>query len=476
MSLRVLLLNSPRFNMMKITRDWFVDLGEISSFPPIGLMYLASYIKKYSNHQITLADSVAEKMSYPDIEALFKRANPNVLGITAFTHTFFDILETIKLAKKMNPQIITVLGGSHIGMFAEETLSHNEVDYAIEGDGEVAFLKLLNSLDNREDISKTPGLIYRSMGKIVKNRPQPIMDLDNLPFPALDLIDTSKYYSTIGKQKKVGTICTSRGCPFRCTYCQVLDKTYRFRTPENIVDEMELYRERGIDDFFFFDDTFNITDKRVILISEEILRRKTKVTWAFRGRVDRISEEMLKIVKKAGCYFILFGIEDFTNDNLKRINKEITIEQGFRAIRLAKKYGIQTSTNWIIGFPHHKSKKDIFNLIKTAKKMNSDYAQFSILQLMPYCKMYDDCVKDGGLNKNTWSDFVRNPTAEFHVELYEKHLSRNELSDLYKMCYKKYYIRFFYILKNSLRIKSFIELKTKLLAFFAIFFQGKRNK
>ena len=137
--MKILLLNPPRFNMIKISSDWFVDLGEISSFPPIGLMYIAGYLRKHSNYKISLVDSIAEGMSYSDIEILFKKEQPDVLGITAFTFTFYDVLKTIKLAKMVNPKIIVVLGGPHISMFWQETLSHKEVDYIIEGDGEISF-------------------------------------------------------------------------------------------------------------------------------------------------------------------------------------------------------------------------------------------------------------------------------------------------------------------------------------------------
>lgn len=460
--------------MIKIVHDeWFVDLGEISAFPPIGLMFLAGYIREHSNYCLRLIDSVVENMSYADIEDLFRKEMPDVLGITAFTHTFYDILKTVKIAKKINPKITVVLGGPHISMFWKDTFVHKEVDYMIEGDGEESFLELLKAIENKHDISGIPGLIYRENNKIKRNDPGSIKDLDSLPFPAFDLLDGSKYYSTIGTKKNVGAICSSRGCPFRCTYCQVTEKTYRVRTPKHIVDEIELYLKNGIDDFSFFDDMFNITPKRVIEICEEILKRNLDITWTFRGRVDQVNDEMYKIAKKAGCICIIFGIEDYTNENLRKIGKKITIEQCINAINLAKKYKIQTSTNWIIGFPHHKNRRDIHDLLKTAIMMNSDYAQFSILQLMPLSKMYDDCVREGDLDKNTWLDFVRNPTSDSYVELYEKYLSREELSELYKMCHQKFYFRSYYILKSLLKLRNFAELKIRIKTAYTIFLKRK---
>jgi len=452
--------------------DWALDLGEISSFPPIGVMYVAAYLKEYSHHEVIIIDAIAEKINYEGLQKIFSEVKPNIVGITSFTYTFYDVLKTAQLAKKTNPTVHVCIGGPHTFLFPDETMRHPEVDSMIIGDGEIAFKELIDRIETGKKFEGINGVVvYRNGDKIVRvGETKYIGDLDSLPFPAIDLLDFKKYYSTFGRSSSMATICSSRGCPFKCTYCQVPDKKYRMRSTENIIDEMLFYYDKGIRDFYFFDDMFNITSRRVISISEKILesRMKNNITWLFRGRVDNISADMLRIARMAGCKQILFGVEDYTDGGLKKIKKMITIKQAFQSVELAKKYGIETSTNWILGFPHHKSKQDIYDLIDTAIRINSDYAQFSILQLFPGCEMYRECVKEGCLTPDRWSNFVKNPIANYQVELYTKNLSAKELSYLYREAHIRYYRRISYILRRLLRIRSFSELKAKARAALAI--------
>lgn len=471
--MKILLINPPRNHLIQwSTNDWELDLGEISSFPPLGLMYLASYIREYTHHEINILDAVVEKVNYERLKFIIREWIPDVVGITSFTYTFYDVLQTAKIVKEVNPSIHVCLGGPHTWLFPDETMTHTEIDSLIIGDGEVAFKELLDRLEQGETFKNINGtVVYREGEQIVKReKSRYIPDLDSLPFPAFDLLDSSKYYSTFGKSATMATIASSRGCPFQCTYCQVLDKKFRTRTPENIVQEMLVYYDQGIRDFYFFDDMFNITAKRVIEISEKMLESKMRgnITWLFRGRVDGITEDMLKIAKEAGCTQILLGVEDYTNEGLKKIRKNITIEQAFDTVRMVKKYGIETSTNWIIGFPQHTSKQAIYDLINTAIRMNSDYAQFSILQLFPECQMYQECVREGELTADRWSNFVKHPSKVYYVELYTKHFSAKELSDLYKEAHIRYYRRLSYIFHRLLKLRSFDEFKVKAKAAFAV--------
>ena len=471
--MKVLLINPPRKHMIRWTvTDWELDLGEISSFPPLGLMYLASYLREHTNYACGIIDAVAENMNYEQLKHGARAFGPDVVGITSFTFTFYDVLQTAKIVKEVDPKIHVCLGGPHTWLFPDEILSHPEFDSLVIGDGEIAFKELLDRLEQGTSFSDINwALVYREGDRIVKTgKARHIADLDELPFPAFDLLDSNKYYATFGKSSTMATIVSSRGCPFRCTYCQVLDKKYRTRSPENIIQEMFVYYDKGIRDFYFFDDMFNITAKRVIEISERILdsRMGGNIRWLFRGRVDVISEEMLKIAKKAGCTQVLLGVEDYTDEGLRKIKKNITLKQAFDAVRMIKKHGIETSTNWIIGFPHHKSRQDIYELINTAIQIDSDYAQFSILQLFPGSEMFEECVREGSLTADRWSNFVKHPPKTYYIELYTKFLSAQELSELYKEAHIRYYRRIGYILGRLMKLRSFAEFRVKAKAAMAI--------
>lgn len=471
--MRVLLINPPRDHIIRwAVTDWELDLGEISSFPPLGLMYLASYLREHTHHELKIIDAIAEKMNYQDLKQSVSKFGPDIVGITSFTFTFYDVLQTAKIVKEVDPSIHVCLGGPQTWLFPNETMTHPEFDSLVIGDGEMAFKELIDRLEQGgtfEDIDWA--VVYRQGDRIVKtDKARHISNLDVLPFPAFDLLNYTNYYATFGKSSTMATIVSSRGCPFRCTYCQVLDKKYRTRSPENIIQEMLVYYDKGIRYFYFFDDMFNITAKRVIEVSERILESRMggNIGWLFRGRVDAISEDMLEIAKKAGCTQILLGVEDYTDEGLQKIKKNITLKQAFDAVRMTKKHGIETSTNWIIGFPHHRSKQDIYDLIDTAIQINSDYAQFSILQLFPGSEMYEECVREGSLTADRWSNFVKHPAEIYYVELYTKCLSAQELSELYKEAHIRYYKRIGYILHRLLKLRGFAEFKVKAKAAVAI--------
>jgi len=168
---------------------------------------------------------------------------------------------------------------------------------------------------------------------------------------------------------------------------------------------------------------------------------------------------MMKIASKAGCLSMLLGVEDYTDEGLKMIKKGITIEQVKKAIELAHKYNIEVSTNWIIGLPNHKNVDDIKKLVQVSIDVRSDYAQYTILQLLPGCKMFEDAVNEGVVEKSSWTEFVKNPVPNYQVEPYDKYISIDELSKLYKYCHDFFYKRFSYILKRFLKLRSIYEFK-----------------
>lgn len=469
---KILLINPPREHLVQLDTTSNVDLGEISSFPPIGLMYLAQGLRqKNSEFKVKILDAVADNLDYWQIIDKVKEFAPQIVGLTTFSFTFYDAWFTAKELKKARPEIPIAVGGPHMYIFGYETMGHECFDYGVVGDGEDVFSELCEALYKDKEIPRLPGLLYRQNGDIVGSGVSQIDNLDSVAFPALDLIDPFKYYSSIGSQNAVGTICTSRGCPYRCTFCQVPHTRYRMRSTENIMQEIDIYVKKGITDFLFFDDLFNITKKRVIELSNQILEKGIKISWMFRGRVDQIDDKILKAAKKAGCHTISVGIEDSTDEGLKAIKKKITIEQAYEAVHLIRKNKIRCSTNWIIGFPHHKSSQDLDHLLTTALKMDADYAQFSILQCLPGSELYDQAVSESGINPDAWKNYVLNPVKEFSPPIWERHFKKSELFDFYEKAYRKYYLRPKVILREILSIRSWAEMVNKFNSFKTVFFK-----
>lgn len=467
---RVLLINPPRQHLVHLDTSRNIDLGEISVFPPIGLMYLAQALRQRSpEFEVHILDAVIGKLSYKQIVSKVSDFAPHLIGLTAFTFTFYDVWQTAREIKMAMPGIPIVVGGPHMYIFASETMTHSCFNYGVAGDGEEIFANLCEEIHKHKEITVSPGLFFRQGTTVRGIGTALVKDLDSVSFPAIDLINPFEYYSPIGKRSAVGAVCTSRGCPFCCTFCQVPRRLYRVRSIKNVIEEIHAYVEKGITDFFFFDDLFNVTKNRVIEFCEEVLRKNLKIGWMFRGRIDQIDDKMLRLARKAGCHTISVGIEDATDEGLKAIKKNITIKEAFEAVHSIRKSGIRCSTNWIIGFPHHRSLNDLHRLLNVAIKINADYAQFSILQCLPGSELYDQAVSEKGIDPEEWRRYVLNPVENFNPPIWEKYLIKNDLYSFYEYAYRRYYVRPRFILQEALRTRSWAEMAHKFNSFTTIF-------
>ncbi|HML55389.1 MAG TPA: radical SAM protein [Solidesulfovibrio magneticus] len=458
--MRVLLMNVSDIHVGKTSDDWDLEASDIGAFPPMGILYLAGAVRAAGRHEVSVLDCILDRLTPEEVVERVKAYNADVVGFTVYTPNLYDALVISRKVRQALPGVTLVWGGPHTMLFPAESMAHPEVDFLITGEAEETFPAFLDALESGADMGHIPGIWLREAGS-VKNTGLPayVQDIDALPFPAFDMLDFKRYYSAIGTGLPVGTICSSRGCPFHCTFCCKPYSTYRSRSVANILAEMESYYAHGIREFFFFDDLFNATPKRVKDIAQGILEKNwTDVVWSFRGRVDAVDEEMLSQAKKAGCRQILFGVEDASDAGLKAIKKKITMDQVRRAVRLCRKFGILSSTNWIIGFPHHKTRQDVLDLINNAVAIDSDFAQFNICIVYHGTEIFAEGTAKGLFDKDIWRKHALAPAPEFIEPLWEEHLSRRELSELLKQCYRRFYFRPIFILRKVLRVRRLSEL------------------
>lgn len=440
--MKVLFINPPDRFVAKTTSDWDIKASDIGIFPPIGLTYLAGALQAKTNHDVRIYDSLLEGDLEDDINKQVLAYKPDLIGMTAYTPTFYDLLKTAENIKKVWPHAHICVGGAHTYLFGRETLAHSVFDSVALGEGETVIVELANALKRGTSLEQVRGLLVRKEGQIVETGKAGYHEqLDELPYPAIDLLSYNRYFSAIGTGKSVGTILTSRGCPYSCTFCCKPYRSYRMRSVAHILGEMKLYLNRGIDEFFFFDDLFNISPQRVMDLSRAIIDNGWKIVWSFRGRVDRVTDEMLAIAKRAGCRQILFGVEAATDEGLKAIQKNISIGQVADAVRVCRRNGIASSTNWIIGFPHHRSREDIMDLIRTAVRIDSDFAQFNILIAYQGTDIFREGCARGLFNAEIWRDFVLHPVPHFTEPIWDEFFTREELSEMLRLCYKKFYFR-----------------------------------
>jgi radical SAM superfamily enzyme YgiQ (UPF0313 family) len=463
--MNVLLINPPLKN--KVTGNLPVLVEEERGFsPPLGLLYIAGYLEENSNHNIMVIDSQVEKLDYDSLRARISSANPDVVGLTTMTLTLIDVIKTVSLVKEINKDIIIVLGGPHVHLFPEETISLKGVNYLVLGEGEEAFKELLDYVDNVSQLRKIQGLVFKDNGNIINTgiRP-PIKNLDKLPFPTRHLIPYKKYNSLLSKGKITTTIITSRGCPFKCTFCDRphLGKKFRARSAKNIVDEIEECTNMGIYEYLFYDDTFTLNKERAIDVCKEIIRRKLNIGWDIRTRVDTINEELIKYLKMAGCRGIHYGVEAGTEKVLKILDKGVSVNQAMRAFNLTKKYKIPILAYFMIGNPAE-TRADIESTFKAMRMLKPDYVHLTILTPFPGTEIYFDGLKRGIIKEDYWKKFADNPTPDFISPHWDEIFSRDELNDLLTKGYRSFYLRPQYILNRFFSIKTFRELKKNIVA------------
>ncbi|MGC8936285.1 MAG: B12-binding domain-containing radical SAM protein [Candidatus Methanomethylicaceae archaeon] len=417
--------------------------------PPLGLAYVAAAIRK-EGYDVSIIDSTALDISHHKLAEILQRERPDVIGVTSTTPTIYDAMKSVTLAKEVCPDSITVMGGCHITSLPEETMAECEaLDVGVIGEGEATVVDLLKAVESKKPLADVDGIIYRQEGKIIRTRPRRLIEnLDDIPFPARDLLPLDRY-TVLSERHRLGNILTSRGCPFRCIFCsssQFYGRRFRARSPKNVVDEMEeLVNKYNIRSFEIVDDTFTVDKKRVVEIAEEMMKRGLKVWWACGSRVDLVSRELLAIMKKAGCGLIYYGIESGSERVLTILKKGITLEQARSAIRWAKEVGMEVLGSFIIGTPGE-TKEDVMKTINFAKDSGIDFAQFTAMTPYPGTDVYEMAKKEGLLTTKDWSHFT---TIKPIMRTNE--LSVEEISNLVGLAYRKFYLRASFIYKQLIK-------------------------
>ncbi|MBA7489495.1 Anaerobic magnesium-protoporphyrin IX monomethyl ester cyclase [subsurface metagenome] len=463
--MKVLLINPPSENEIIGNNPPIIE-EERGYNPPLGLLFIAGYLEEFTEYSVKVLDTQVEELSYPEIEDIVREKQPEVVGITAMTLTLVDVIKTVKLIKKVNKNIKVVLGGPHVYIFPNETINLEGVDYLVLGEGEEVFKDLLDYMEDYKKLRSIEGLVFKENGKIVNTGPRPLIEnLDILPFPARHLVPYKRYSSLVLRRRPITTTFTSRGCPYKCSFCARphLGKKFRARSAKNVVDEIEGCTKMGIYAFLVYDDTFTVNKRRVIEVCDELRKRKLDVEWDIRARVDTVDEQLLKRLKMAGCRGIHYGIEAGTEKILKVLNKKITISRTKQIFSLTKKNKISTLGYFMIGNPGE-TREDIFETIKLMEELDPDYVHVTILTPFPATKIYFDGLKSEIIEKDYWKDFSQNPTPDFIPPHWGEFFTKDELVELLVFAYRNFYTRPGYIMKNLVKTRSFSELKRKIKA------------
>jgi len=460
--MKILLINPPTENTIESCMPKILE-EDLEYLPPLGLMSIAGYLQKNTTYDIEILDCQVDRISFEKLEEILKNKKINFIGVTTMTFTLIDVIKTAKIAKKINPNVKIILGGPHVNIYQEETMEIPEIDYLILGEGEETIKQVIENYNNVEQLKNIKGLVFRDQSKII-NTGQKLLyeNLDFLPFPARKLTPYKKYSSILAKKNLVTTMFTSRGCPYNCLFCDRphLGKKFRARSAINVVKEFEECKKLGIEEVFIYDDTFTIDQQRVIDICRGIIDKKLNIYWDVRARVNTVDYELLKLMKKAGCLRIHYGVEAGTNKILKVLRKGITLEMVEKVFRATKKAGIQTVAYFMIGSPEE-TLEDIKSTMRFAKKINPDFIHVSITTPFPATDLYYLGLQKGLIKNDYWREFAKNPQNDFVPPPWEENFTKDELIELLKGFYRSFYLRPLYLFKKVVQLKSFGELFKK---------------
>ncbi|MCK9418609.1 MAG: B12-binding domain-containing radical SAM protein [Nitrospirae bacterium] len=448
-------------------------------------MYLAAYLRKYSGCEVKLLDASARidlkrwegdflKYGYTDEMIVREVVNyqPDLVGISSmFTINSKGVHDTAGLIKKTAREIPIIIGGAHASAFPHWVLKDDNVSAVVKGEGEKTLLAIADRIVNKKSFLDLDGVVFRNVDGIVENRAREyIADLDTIPFPARDLLDMNVYFNekynySHSMSPPRTTIVSSRGCPYRCTFCSIHSlwrHTYRMRSAQNVADEIEhLKNEYRVREVAFFDDNLTVSKKRMIAICDEIVGRKLDIHWCTPNGIAiwTLDKEVLSKMRESGCYKLTFGIETASPNTQKFIRKEhIDLNKSKELIRYCNEIGIWTHSTFIIGFPYE-TEADIMKTIDYAVSCGVDMATFFIATPYPGTEMYDIYKKEnllpdvGASNALEWLGAVNKAMCD------TKYLKLEQIERFIALAQRKVYLDRAISFLNPLR--AFPKIKGK---------------
>lgn len=435
--------------------------------PPLGLGFIAKQLLK-EGISVKILVCPKENMTFKDFEDFVKRNRPDYIGFQIFSCDLMNVKKQLSIVKNIDPKIVTFVGGVHPSSVPLETMELLEnADYGFVGEADFAFPKMITVLErsrkentplNNEIKKSIPGLIWRNGAEINVNSQEFPTDLDAIGPPAWDLLGPHEYPEAVHgffyKNFPLAPIIVTRGCPFHCTFCggrRITGRHVRSRSPENVIEELKYLKEKfGIKEFQIIDDNFTANRKNAKDFCEKLIESKLGLTWTCPNgvRLDTLDEELLELMKKAGCYEVAVGIESgsqkILDDMKKGLKKEIIKEK----IKLINECGITVVGFIILGYP-----------TDTVETMNEtidfmlelDIVRVSLTKFIPLpgTEITDTLVKEGLLGDIDPSNLLYTK-----VQYVPKNMTEKQFLYLCRKAFLRFYLRPRVILHHLTAIRS----------------------
>lgn len=449
----------------------FADGG--SELPPLGLGYLAANAEEHG-FKTRILDCMAEKMSIESAAGQILKEHPKVVGFSSYTIFMGETTELARLVRQRSDAKI-VIGGGHITCVPELTMQRfPEFDVGALGEAEETLVDLLTAFRDGRDLSTVPGILYRNEGQVITNPRRPyIQNLDILPMPAWhkfkDITDP-KYYGppadSVNRYPSTSLI-TSRGCPANCTFCNLtmFGNSVRYHSPDYTMRMIRFLKEHyGIKELFFQDDTFVSNKKIVRQLCEKMMEEKVNLSWSCYGRVDFVNQEILKIMRQAGCWQISYGIETANQEILDNYNKKTNVEKIRAAVKWTRDQGMSVKGLFMLG-----------NFLETRETMQKTMEFIKELNLTDFHMTYFTPFP-GSLSYETAQQFGEFDPAWEKLDMFSPSfipngMTKDELENMYRKIYRGFYLRprimwyYFSKLRNLHFAKKLVKSALALLKF-----------
>lgn len=417
---------------------------EVEKTQPLGLMYLASYIRAKRGDEVSIVDMKVHSLKVPEAVERILKTEPDVVGISSITLDSKVMHELAKALKERKKELVVVVGGPHPTAYWDEVVEDENIDYVIQSEGEQALAELLDALEGKRELNSIKGISFKQNGEKINLGWHPfVSDLDSLPFPAWDVIAMRDYWEVprvafIYAEKEYMVVTTTRGCPFRCAYCHnTLGRVWRARSPKNVVDEIEtLKKDWGIREIVFVDDMINFKKERLDAISREIISRNLglKLSFPVGFRADLLDEESVKLLKEAGMYRCMLAIETASPRLQKLIDKNLDLNKAKEIIKKIANMGILVHGVFIFGFPSE-TEEEMKKTIEFARSSELHTAAFARALPFKDSRLIDLAKQFGVEVKPDYSKFMFTYT--------DSNLSfvpTKRVGQLRRLAYRKFYL------------------------------------
>ena len=423
--------------------------------PPLGLMYIASYIKEKRHDEVRILDVRLYKEPLKKVYDSINEFQPDIVGIGALTFESQTMYHIAHLMKRIS-DIPIIVGGPYATSVPEEAIKNKDIDIVAVGEGEVTFKELLDTLESEGDLNNVQSIVYKDNGSIKMNRSRDyIENLDELPFPAWDLIELKKY----AKLPSVNEIAfrpymillTSRGCPFKCTYCHdIFGKKFRARSANNVLEEMQiLVNQYAIKDLKIIDDIANFDRERIKSILEMTIKKQWKIRLAFPNgvRADMLDEEIIDLMRKAGTVEIAIAVETVSPRLQKMVKKNLHLATVKKMINICADSGMFIQGFFMLGFPTE-TEEEVKATINYACKSRIHEALFFLVNPFGGTELSMQVKSMGKIPLN-----VKSEDFDYHAMPFN---ASNVPDKKLHMLYIFAYIRFYF---NPIRILRILKTK-----------------